>query len=129
MLQDIPEEDRKQEPKKYSEMREEGGMKKEDEEEGARRKKGTLAGERGRGQQATQNLRSWGGAGGSALLGNGRCDDVSDRPVSLRWMRSSWPPQLPTTGSLLVSKCLWPTGRRRTMTSLPRQETSVPKEC
>lgn len=39
MLQDIPEEDRKQEPKKYSEMREEGGMKKEEEEEGARGRK------------------------------------------------------------------------------------------
>jgi hypothetical protein len=73
-------------------MREEGERRRKEQEEAnaGRRKKG----------RATQNLGSWGGATGSALLGNRRCDAVSGLPASPRWMRSSWPPQLPTTGSL-----------------------------
>lgn len=33
------------------------------------------------------------------MPGNGRCDDVSGGPVSPEWMRSSWPPKHPATGS------------------------------
>lgn len=98
VLQDVREEDRKQKPKKYSEMRAKRKMREGERRRMVQEEEGNAGRRKGKGR-ATRNLGSWGGPSGSALLGNRCCDDVSGRLASPRWMRSSWPPQLPTTGS------------------------------
>lgn len=105
--------------------------KEEEEEEGGEHKDRSRIKRRvgKKGRREGENTGLMEGGVGPALPGNGRCDDVTGGPVSPGWMRSSWPPELPTTGSSPpVSGEPKVRGAAPADDVTPRREAAVPKE-